>query len=216
VGSTNIPSVPTGDLLTVSDAIVWPSGAIPASGHYCFVTLIGHADDPAPAPTDFLNWENFRQFIRANNNVTWRNFNVVDNTPPPLSEPPNYVPLPFLAVGAPDRARRMRLEVVGRLPRGAVAILEISLDWAQLLQVRPMQMKGAKQRRVVYAPVNPCGHTSFPEVIFPAKSRIPMRLLVNVPREWRKHEFEIFARQWFEDEEVGRVTWRLVPGRKSK
>jgi hypothetical protein len=42
-----------------------------------------------------------------------------------------------------------------------------------------MQMKGAKQRRMVYAPVNPCGHTSFPEVIFPAKSRIPMRLLVK-------------------------------------
>jgi Subtilase family len=47
VGSTTLPSVPTGDLLTVSDAIVWPSGAIPATGHYCFVALIGHAHDPA-------------------------------------------------------------------------------------------------------------------------------------------------------------------------
>ena len=43
-------------------------------------------------------------------------------------------PLPFLAVGTPDRARRMRLEVVGRLPRGAMAVLEMSLEWAQLLQ----------------------------------------------------------------------------------
>jgi hypothetical protein len=42
-----------------------------------------------------------------------------------------------------------------------------------------------------------------------------MRLLVNVPQEMRKHQFEIFARQWFENEEVGRVTWRLVPPRKS-
>ena len=42
VGSTTIPSVPTGDLLTVSDAIVWPSSAIPATGHYCFIALIGH------------------------------------------------------------------------------------------------------------------------------------------------------------------------------
>jgi hypothetical protein len=64
-------------------------------------------------------------FIRANNNVTWRNFKVVNNTPSPSSEPPNYV--------------------------------------------RPVQVKGAKQRRVVYAPVNACGRTSFPEVIFPAK-----------------------------------------------
>ena len=215
VGSTTLPSVPTGDLLTVSDAIVWSSGAIPTTGHYCFVALIGHAHDPAPAPADFLSWDNFRLFIRANNNVTWRNFNVVNNTPPLSGEPPNYVPLPFLAAGAPDRARRMRLEVVGRLPKGSAAVLEISLDWAQLLQAQPTQVKGAKQRCVVYAPVNPCGRTSFPEVVFPAKSRIPMRLLVNVPREMRKHQFEIFARQWFENEEVGRVTWRLVTARKS-
>jgi serine protease len=215
VGSTTIPSVPTGDLLTVSDAIVWPSGGIPASGHYCFVALIGHAHDPAPAPADFLNWDNFRQFIRANNNVTWRNFNVVNNTPPRLAEPSNFVPLPFLVVGTPDKARRMRLEVVGRLPKGTVALLEISLEWAQLLQVQPRQVKGVKQGRSIYVPINPCGRTSFPEVVFPARSRIPMRLLVNVPREMRKHEFEIFARQWFEKEEVGRVTWRLVPVRKS-
>ena len=31
-----------------------------------------------------------------------------------------------------------------------------------------------------------------------------MRLLVNLPREMRKHQFEIFARQVFESEEVGR------------
>ena len=118
VGSTTMPSVPTGDLLTVSDAIVWPSGAIPATGHYCFVALIGHAHDPAPAPADFFNWDNFRQFIRANNNVTWRNFNVVNNTPPPSSEPPNYVPLPFLAAGAPDRARRMDLKWLAGCQKG--------------------------------------------------------------------------------------------------
>jgi serine protease len=122
VGSTTIASVLTGDLLTVSGAIVWPSAAIPATGHYCFVGLIGHAQDPAPAPADFLNWDNFRLFIRTNNNVTWRNFNVVNNVPPPAAEPPNYVPLPFMAAGAPDKARRMRLEVMGRLPKGAIAL----------------------------------------------------------------------------------------------
>ena len=41
-----------------------------------------------------------------------------------------------------------------------------------------------------------------------------MRLLVNVPREMRKPQFEIFARQGFENEEVGRMTWRLAPARE--
>lgn len=214
VDSTTIANVPTGDLLTVSDAIVWPSAEIPATGHYCFVALIGHAQDPAPAPADFLNWDNFRLFIRANNNVTWRNFNVVNNVPPSSAEPPNYVALPFLAAGAPDKARRMRLEVVGRLPKGALVVLEMPRELAQLLQARPVPLKGAKNRRVVHVPVNPSGRTIFADVAFPAKARIPVRLLVNVPKELRKYEFEIFARQLYENEEVGRVTWRLAPPRK--
>lgn len=216
VDSTTIANVPTGDLLTVSDAIVWPSAEIPAAGHYCFVALIGHAQDPAPAPADFLDWDNFRLFIRANNNVTWRNFNVVNNVPPSSAEPPNYVALPFLAAGAPDKARRMRLEVVGRLPEKAKALLEMPREFADLMQVRVAPVKGEKDRHVVRIPVNPCGRTPFAGVAFPAKAQFPMRLLVNVPRKLQEHEFEIFARQLYENEEVGRVTWHLTSERNSE
>jgi serine protease len=214
VASTTIANVPTGDLLSVSEAIVWPSAEIPAAGHYCFVALIGHAQDPAPAPADFLDWDNFQLFIRANNNVTWRNFNVVNNVPPSSAEPPNYLALPFLAAGAPDKARRMRLEVVGRLPERAKALLEMPREFADLMQVQLVPVKGAKNRRVVRVPVNPCGRTTFASVAFPAKARVPMRLLVNVPKGLREHEFEIFARQLYKNEEVGRVTWQLAPERK--
>ena len=214
VDSTTIASVPTGDLLTVSDAIVWPSAGIPATGHYCFVALIGHAQDPAPVPTDFLDWDKFRLFIRANNNVTWRNFNVVNNVPPPAADPPNYVPLPFMAAGAPDKARRMRFEVMGRLPKGAIALLEMPRQFADLLQARPVPVRGVKNRHAVHVPVNPWGRTMFADVLFPAKARIPMRLLLRLPKEVQKHEFEICARQMYANEEVGRVTWRLVPPRR--
>ena len=214
VGTTTMPNVPNGDLLTVSDAIQWPSAAIPATGHYCFVALIGHAQDPAPAPTDFLNFDNFRLFIRANNNVTWRNFNVVNNVPPAAAEPPNFVPLPFMAAGAPDKARRMRFEVLGRLPKGAVAILEMPREFADLLKARWVPAREAKNRNLVHVPLNPWGRTMFADVAFPAKARIPMRLLVRLPKEQQKHAFEIAARQLYEGEEVGRVTWRLAPGRK--
>ena len=82
IDSVTIPSVPTGNQLTVSDAIVWPAASIPASGHYCFVGLVGTAADPAPGLGAFSDWANFTTFISANNNVTWRNFNVVNNVPP--------------------------------------------------------------------------------------------------------------------------------------
>lgn len=214
VGSTTIPNVPTGDLLTVSDAIVWPSAQIPATGHYCFVALIGNAQDPAPAPADFLDWSNFQLFIRANNNVTWRNFNVVDNVPPSAAQPPEYVELPFMAAGAPDKARPMGLEIAARLPVGAAVVLEMPREFSQLIRRRPVPFQERKDRRVVHVPVNPRGRTKFREIAFPARARIPLRLLVKVPRSMRKYEFEVFARQLYEKREVGRVTWRLAPRRK--
>ncbi|MDN5882011.1 MAG: hypothetical protein L0H37_06550 [Nitrosospira sp.] len=219
LGSTVLPSVPTGDLLTVSNAITWPSAAIPAPGHYCFVGILSMARDPGPAPADFFDWDNFTTFIRNNNNVTWRNFNVVDNVPPPRAQPPGYVPLPFLAAGAPDRARRMRLEIVTRLPAGAEAVLELSPEFAELIRVRPRAMpytpfKDPGGCRVVHIPINHCGRTKFPEVVFPAKARIRLRLLVKIPKALRRHEFELFASQLYQGDEVGRVTWRLAPRRK--
>jgi hypothetical protein len=54
----------------------------------------------------------------------------------------------------------------------------------------------------------------FADVTFPAQARIPMRLLVRLPKEVQRHEFEIWARQVYANEEVGRVTWRLAPPRR--
>ncbi len=81
IGETVIPTVLSGRVLTVSNAIHWPAVDVPPTGHYCFITLVGTAADPVPAPADFLNWTNYENFIRNNNNVTWHNFNVVGIQP---------------------------------------------------------------------------------------------------------------------------------------
>ena len=52
-------------------------GRGPGTGHYCFVAIVSTADDPAPPLADLVDFDNFLAFIRNNNNVTWRNFNVV-------------------------------------------------------------------------------------------------------------------------------------------
>jgi hypothetical protein len=145
---------------------------------------------------------------------------VVNNVPPANAEPPGYVALPFMAAGAPDRGRRMRLEIMPYLPAGAEIVLELTPEFAELLRVRPRPMPlefktKSHGSRVVYVPINYCGCMQFPEVVFPAKARIPLRLLVRIPEAMRHHEFELYARQLYEDEEVGRITWRLVPNRKA-
>ena len=114
----------------------------------------------------------------------------------------------------------MRLEIVSRLPAGSGIVLELTPEFAELLRAHPRPMPlefktGNHGCRVVHIPVNYCGSVLFPEVVFPAKARIPLRLLARIPEAMHHHEFELYARQLYEDEEVGRVTWRLAPNRKS-
>jgi serine protease len=216
VDSVTIPSVATGNQLTVSDAIVWPSAAIPATGHYCFVALIGTANDPAPGLADFLNWNNFQTFIRANNNVTWRNFNVVNNVPPADASPPGFIALPFIAPGAPDAARRMRLEIVGRLPVGARLMLEAPLYMLDGIEERAPFVDVDQKRGLGVLPVSARGRFDLGEMLFPAESKSELRLLVEVPEKFREEEYDVYARQLFEGEEVGRITWRLAPPRREE
>jgi serine protease len=214
VGSVVLPEVPVGDVLTVSDAITWPSGEIPGPGHYCFVGLIGNAQDPAPTPAEFLDWQTYRTFIRSNNNVTWRNFNVVNNAPPPNADPPNFVPLSFLAPGAPDITRIMRVEIVSRLPRGSRILLELPAAWLNVSNLRRVRVEPVPQTGNVRIPINPAGTTLLGPLPFPPKSRTALRLLVQIPGQLRNRSYTIYARQLFERDEVGRVTWRLSPRRR--
>lgn len=214
VGTTIVPSVPSGDVLVVSDAITWAQDEIPAPGHYCFVALIGTDLDPAPNPTDFFDWATYRSFIRNNNNVTWRNFNVVDSAPAPGGDPEGFVALPFLVPGAPDRARRMALEIVSRLPAGARAFLEMPRSWLTRVSLRRSRGSDVPPGDPVRVPITPQGRELFGPLALPAKSRTQIRLLVQIPEARRDKSYQVYARQLFEGEEVGRVTWRLTTTRK--
>jgi serine protease len=213
VGSVNIAAVPSGNLLTVSDALTWPAAAVPATGHYCFVGLIGNAQDPAPSPADFVNFTNYESYIRNNNNVTWRNFNIVNNDPSAQADPANFVALPFLAPGTPDKARRMGLEVMARLPEGSRVFLEAPVHFLDALDHRSPFYEQDRKKKLVRIPVSPHGNFILGEALFPAGSKTPLRLLVNIPKQFRRNSYNIYARQTFEGREVGRITWQLRPER---
>jgi serine protease len=219
VGTTILPNVPIGEQLTVSDAIVWQQADIPAQGHYCFVGLIGNAADPAPEPADFLDWDNFRRFIRENNNVAWRNFNVEDNDPDveDLTVPQGFQALKFLAPGAPDKVRYIALEITGKLPDGAKAMLEVPLVFYERLHEHHQLGKVSidRERAVALIPVNPHGRMHFGEILFPAKSRTALRLLIQIPEKHRKRTYQISVQQIWESEEVGRVMWQLQPKKEA-
>lgn len=217
IGTTVIPNVPAGEVLTVSDAIVWQAADIPTTGHYCIVGIIGTTNDPAPNPADFLEWSNFQRFIRDNNNVTWRNFNVVDYIPDTDIEPfpgIKFKALGFISPGAPRQAVPMQLEFIGKLPEGARVFLEVPGYYGDMLWARGMKnqlLKPAKRQLIV---IKQFGRLKMPEIVYPAKIRNRMRLLVHLPRGLQKSSYDVAVRQLYKGQEVGRVTWRLQPKAK--
>jgi hypothetical protein len=217
VGSVAMPTLPTGEILTCADRIVWPEPEIPATGHYCFVGLLDHPNDPAPGPADFGDWDNFRAFIRENNNVTWRNFNVLDPAPAPNAEPKGFVAMPFLVPGAFDEARDFALEYMAHLPAGAKVLLEMPVNFLQIFD-SPLKIEEIDRRKNrAIAALPPGGRIRIGRGKVPAKARFRMRLLVHIPEENRKTAYRLAIRQLYRGkEEVGRVSWVLEPGRRKK
>ncbi len=212
VGSTTLPAVPAANVLTVSDEIVWPASAIPGEGHYCFVAMLDTAGDPAPLLTDLMNFDNFRSFIRNNNNVTWRNFNVVNHTPDPGDPSAAFQ---FVMAGAPDRRALMALDVIATLPGRARLWLEAPIALLQALKVRGSIVPVRGQRGIGRVACMTNGLQRIGAMPFPAKFRARPRIIVELPQDARRHSgFQVSVRQVFIEqglsEEVGRVTWHLV------
>ncbi len=204
VGAAPLASVPTGDVLTVADAIVWAAGDIPAVGHYCFVAIVETADDPAPTLASLVDFDNFLAFIRNNNNVTWRNFNVVPSSGPAAPE----IVMPFMVAGALDRDLLMDLEVVARLPEGARLELEAPDFFLERGGLGKVQ--GHRDGDLVRVPLRPHGRQLVARFPFPEKFKLRLRMFAELPEEvWNRSGYQVTVRQFLEDpeRELGRVTW---------
>ena len=198
IGTSAPVNVPAGDTLVVTDPIVWPAAGIPAAGDYCFSAILNQDSDLAPAIPPEGNWDGYLRFIRNNNNVACRNFNVISEVTDPLS-------LEFLVSGAPDTIRSFDLEIIQRLPSDANVVFEMPLDLFTLID--PSSFPTAK--------IDPKGaHINLPHLAsvpiedIPLSTRTDYRcrlILSNVEGITSGHS--VAVRQIFEGQEVGRITW---------
>jgi serine protease len=210
VGTAVLPTVLANNVMTVSPEIRWPAVSVPPAGHYCFVALVGNAQDPAPTRANFLNFDYFFAYIRNNNNVTWRNFDVVAAAAPgaPGSLTVDGYDFEFAAPGAFDSDRSFQLAVGANLPPGSRVWLEAPLA---LLGDRLRFKEPDTGRNIGRVPIGPHGRMTLPALEFPAKSRWPCRLLVRVDSQYREGNWAVYVSQLYEGFEVGRITWRIVP-----
>jgi hypothetical protein len=206
IGSGTLGPVPAGDVLTVTSVIPWSAANIPGPGHYCFVGLLATRTDPGPDLTTLANWDQFVALIRGENNVSWRNFEVVNVSP--ISKPggARVFELPFLAPGALDRDLDMALEVRPRLPEEAELHLDMPWRFLHRLPVGVEVDEYDKSLRL-----DPLQDQLLGPFRFPARSRNPHRLHVRLPEAPLDRACEVAVAQLVDGLEVGRVTLRMAP-----
>ncbi len=99
----------------ISRHLVFPTGKIPAPGHYCFVGVVRTPLDPAPDHTLINTVSEFGKFIQYSNNYAWKNVFVVDDILPMKA-----VPLQFDIRNIPQGYMRADLQMDLRgLPEGS-------------------------------------------------------------------------------------------------
>lgn len=210
IGTTPPMSVPTGGALTVSDPLVWPAADLPAPGHYCFVALLGDDQDlPPPIPligNDLVNLDDFLSFVRDNNNVAWRNFNVI---PDPRAFLGAVGVLPFFVVGAPgDQNLRFDLDLIQRFPPGSRVWLHLHPTmrghWWAKHGWFPTAYKFGQ-----WMPVGADRHIELGSFQLTAGARYACRMAVMLPKSKVSLGARIAVRQLHKGVEVGRITWQF-------
>jgi hypothetical protein len=209
IGTASFASVPTGDVLTVSDAVIWPSGAIPAPGHYCFVGVAGNAQDPKPSMATFANFDQYVTYVENNNNIAWRNFDVVPG-PPSAGPPPGFYKQIFIIPGAFDTGHVFDLEAIGRLPAKSRVFLDMPAWLADALKPHIVEVKYDAKRGTARMPLHPTGVQRLGTAILHAKSRAECMLLVEISDKERRAPYDFGIRQLYRKKEVGRLTWRFA------
>jgi serine protease len=217
IGIIHVGNVPEGNRLTIAGPLRWLSTDIPRTGHYCFIAIVNHPLDPAPAAPNLVDFTNFEAYIRDNNNVTWRNFNVIENIPPDTIPSPQFkgfVPLPFLIVGAPDQRRPMDIEIIRDLPHDATLILEAPSYLPELLKTpkNALEVDEKSGHGLIFLPfLRKIGYNN---VVLDAKTKHPCRLWVKINEMGEKYQYSISVRQLYKNIEVGRVTWAIQNPKK--
>jgi hypothetical protein len=212
IGNTAPVNVPLGETLVVTDPLTWPAAGVPGTGHYCFVAVLDHPADPAPvlpSPTDF---DGFRAFIRNQNNVTWRNFNVVEAVAEPSADPSAH---PFLIANFPKERRYFDFVIQRRLAREVRVTLDVPAALAKAFMAgmeMDCKLDRKRQRARFLLPSAP--YLRAHRVLLPPDARLNCLITFSGVSKHAKPGQMLSISQVFEDEEVGRVTWRFDRKRK--
>lgn len=205
IGTTTPVTVPDDDTLVVTDVVTWPEADIPGEGHYCFIAILDHAADPAPVlPASFPT---FSQFVRDNNNVAWRNFNVIDDIDDPDADPSVQN---FLIANFPDKQRRaFDFVIQRRMAREVKVTLELPAQIAKAFCGEfdlDCEFVDNRQRARIVLPT--ARRMVIPNVLIGANAVLKCRFIVEGLSKFGRPGNALSIGQFYEEQELGRVSWQ--------
>lgn len=196
-------NVPAGASLVPAPTITWKAPNLPPSGHYCFVARVHHPLDPEP---DLVaTWDEFVDYVRNNNNVTWRNFQVVEL---PVGGAPT--PKQLIVPGAFDRKRVFDLQILQQRPRDVRVVWELPLTlFEQFPKESFAGVSVDTKRRRARVQLRPQARLVLRNVALNKSARHRCRLLFTGMPSLSDALCTVAIGQLYGRTEVGRVTWRL-------
>jgi hypothetical protein len=147
----------------------------------------------------------FAQFIRGENDVVWRNFNVVEyaTSNAITMHFDVWVPAPPGNPGGP-----IELVIDAALPPDAKLEILAADDWFR--RIKPV---GGRKTVGGVQHVSGFGSTIIASGVLPPGIRGRVGLTIHMPAQKIPRPGRIALRQRNEQGDLGRVTWRLVPRR---
>ncbi len=203
IGKKALPDFNQATAPLVSDGLVWPAAELPPAGHYCFIAVLQSDTDKVLDLSKVRRISDWHAFVKGNNNIAWRNFNVV-NARRRASEPyPRTVE--FIAQNTEDMAP-MTLEVFSDLPPE---------PFGSLLMEAPQSFWDYVNEGRVTADTTPVRHPLSTqgknEIVFDRAipEQTTIKLIYDINADFNQRNYSVYARQLHRNIEVGRVHWDL-------
>ncbi len=205
LGTINVPSVAP-DEFKVAGPLTWHAADIPASGHYCFIAILGNAQDPMPDHSGISNSAEFHDFIRNNNNVVWKNFDVEN------AFAGSYHRFEFQIQGWPRIPYPTDLEIdVSDLPAGVEAELRILKRLATGTTVQGLSLASETEKYRRYRVTSP-SLGALRDIPLKTSDNTQATLYITLPDDTPDGAYEVSVVQKIEGLEMGRVTKQLLVG----
>lgn len=203
IDSFTTPPIVPGEFKVVGP-VVW--NQIPKKGHYCFIAVLGNAQDPKPDLGAIHTIDEFYSFVREHNNVTWKNFDTDDVFAG------GYKKYDFWIQGWPRIAYISDLEIdLSELPDGCKVQLQLLKRLTEGAVAEGM-MKTEEVERYTTFDLQPHGYAALRNIQLKTSDRSQATLVITLPETIPDGAYQISLQQKVGGKEMGRVTKRLIVG----